>query len=305
MSSGQPKLRFGVTLPTYPKGATVEGFVDVARAAEDMGFSSAWTTDHVILPKDEAGPYESIFEPLLALAYVAGLTNRLTLGLSVVVVPQRNGIVLAKQLATLDHLCRGNLIVGVGAGWNEDEFRMLGYGDRFSVRGAQLDETIEVWRHLWTTPEKSFSGRFYDLPPVAFGPLPLQEGGPAIWVGGSSAAARKRAGRVGAAWHPVGISAEDIQHMSPVVREAAELVGRSEPVLVPRLPLRIGTTAVEAPTARRMQTFVGSPEQMVEHLQMYVEAGVTEVVCLFSSPDSAEVIDQMTVFSTDVMPAFS
>lgn len=305
MSRSSSAMQFGVTLPTYPKGASIEGVLSVIHAAEELGFSSAWTTDHVILPKDEAGPYESIFEPLMTLAYSAGFAKTLTLGISVIVVPQRNGIVLAKQLATLDHLCRGRLIVGVGAGWSEEEFRMLGYHDRFGVRGAYLDETLKMWKHLWTTPEEEFHGKFYTLPGTAFGPPPMQEGGPAIWVGGSSKGARRRAGRWGEAWHPVGISAEEIARLSPLVSDAALEHGRPMPKISPRLPLRMGKVQMDAPTARKMTVLSGDADQMIEHIMRYQEAGVKEVICLFGDPDGEEVVKQMSEFSREVMPAFT
>src|SRR5690242_12935569 len=177
-------MKFGVVLPTYPAGATVAGVVAVAKAAERLGFASVWTTDHVVLPPEQAGPYAEILEPLLTLAYIAPLTNRVRLGVSVIVVPQRNGVILAKELATLDRLAGGRLIVGVGAGWSEEEFRMLDAGARFRRRGAYLDETLRLWRHLWSTPGEPFQGTFYDLPPVAFGPGPVRPDGPPIWVGG-------------------------------------------------------------------------------------------------------------------------
>lgn len=299
-------MRFGIVLPTYPAGATVEGFVRVAEAAERLGFTSAWTTDHVIMPPEQAGPYSEIFEPLMTLAYLSAVTKRITLGISVIVVPQRSGIVLAKELATLDHLCGGRLIVGVGAGWNEAEFQMLGAGERFHQRGAHLDETIAVWRHLWTRPEEPFQGRFYNLPPVAFGPLPVQPGGPSIWVGGSSLAARRRAGRVGAAWHPVGSSAEDIAEQSVLVRQAAEAAGRPAPEIAPRLPMWLGQGATAQMTASgRLQTLVAEPDEMVERLAAYQRAGASEIVCLFGSPDGDAVVEQMERFSEEVMPHLS
>lgn len=297
-------MRFGVVLPTYPAGATIEGVVRVAQAAEHLGFVSAWTTDHVILPLEESGVYAEILEPLMTLAYVAAVTERIRLGISVIVVPQRNGIVLAKELATLDHLCRGRLIVGVGAGWNADEFRMLGAADRFHQRGRFLDETLQVWRHLWTTPETPFRGTFYDLPVVSFGPGPLQPGGPAIWVGGSSESARNRAGRVGAAWHPVGTPAEEIPALAAVVRAAADAAGRPMPEIAPRLPIALGPAPVGSMTAGRIQVLQAEPAAMIERLRAYEAAGVSEIDVLFGSSDGSYVVGQMERFSAEVMPAF-
>jgi probable F420-dependent oxidoreductase len=298
-------MRFGIVLPTYPAGATVEGVVQVARAAERLGFVSAWTTDHVVLPPDQAGPYREIFEPLLTLAYLAAMTERIALGVSVIVVPQRNGVVLAKELATLDHLCGGRLLVGVGAGWNETEFRMLGAGERFHRRGAYLDETLALWHRLWTAPEAGFQGRFYDLPPVAFGPLPHRAGGPPIWVGGASPGARRRAGRLGAAWHPVGITAAAVTEQAGLVREAAEASGRAAPEIAPRLPLQFGQGSSGQVSARPQHILQAEPRQMVERLAEYARAGVAEVVCLFGSPDPAFVVAQMEVLAAQVVPALA
>ena len=295
-------MRFGIALPTYPVGATIAGVVAVAQAAERLGFASVWTTDHVIMPPEQAGPYREILEPLMTLAYLAALTERVKLGISVIVVPQRNGIVLAKELATLDHLANGRLIVGVGAGWNADEFAMLGYADRFHRRGAFLDETIVVWRHLWTAPDQPFSGAFYDLPAAAFGPPPVQPGGPPIWVGGSSVGARRRAGRVGAAWHPVGTPVGEIVEQATVVREAAEAVGVAMPEIAPRLPIAFGSAPAGQMTAGRLSVLQGEPEELVAVFKGYAQAGVAEVVVLFGSPEGAFVVEQMERFAAEVVP---
>ncbi len=299
-------MEFGISLPTYPEGATVEGFVAVARAAERLGFTSAWTTDHIIMPPEQAGPYASIFEPLMVLAYLAAETETVRLGISVIVVPQRNGIVLAKELATLDHLSNGRLVVGVGAGWNEAEFRMLDAGERFNRRGAYLNETIRVWRHLWTDPSRPFSGRFYDLPEVAFGPLPLTIGGPPVWVGGSSDAARRRAGRFGSAWHPVNVPAAEIGEQFAAVRQAAEGAGRATPIIAPRLSMQFGTSyggPVSASGARAIEA--ASSDEMIEKLSAYREAGASEIICHFGSPDGAAVVEAMERFAAEVMPALA
>lgn len=305
MSEVHAAMRFGVALPTYPGGATVEGVVAVAQAAERLGFVSAWTTDHVIMLPDEAGPYHDILEPLMTLAYLAAVTERVALGISVIVVPQRNGIVLAKELATLDVLCKGRLIAGVGAGWNESEFGMLGYGERFRQRGAFLDETIAVWRHLWSTPERSFEGHFYDLPAVAFAPSPPQRDGVPIWVGGSSVGARRRAGRLGAAWHPVGTPASELAALASVVRDAADAAGRMMPEVAPRLIMRVGEAPAQEASTSRPPTVQGEPEQVIDALRAYQQAGASEIVCHFGSSDGGVVVEQMERFAAEVMPAFS
>lgn len=297
-------MRFGVTLPTYPAGATVDGFVQVARAAERLGFASIWSTDHVILPPEQAGPYNAIFEALLTLAYLAPLTSRVKLGISVIVVPQRNGVVLAKELATLDQLAHGRVIAGVGAGWSEPEFQMLGAGDRFRHRGAFLDETLRLWRHLWTAPETPFQGAFYDLPPAAFGPGPMQPGGPPIWVGGPSAGARRRAGRYGDAWHPVGLSPEELAAGAALVRETAAAAGRPMPEIAPRLTVQF-EEASEVLSVTPGKPIAGSPEEVTAALSAYADAGASEIVCNFNSRDGDVVAERMERFAAEVMPVLA
>lgn len=294
-------MRFGVALPTYPKGATIEGFTKVAQAAERLGFDSVWTTDHVIMTPEQAGPYSEIYEALLTLAYLAPQTSTVKLGISVIVVPQRNVIVLAKELATLDQLSHGRLIAGVGAGWSEPEFAMLGAGVRFPVRGAYLDETLRLWDHLWSAPETPFTGRFFDLPGVKFGPGPARAGGPPIWVGGASEGARRRAGRFGAAWHPVGISASDLAENAQLVFEEAAVAGRPAPELAPRLPIQFGAGEA-AMSATPMQTISGSPADAAAALAAYRDAGASEIVCMFNSSDGDVVVERMERFAEFVMP---
>ncbi|HET7037136.1 MAG TPA: TIGR03619 family F420-dependent LLM class oxidoreductase [Thermomicrobiaceae bacterium] len=299
-------MRFGVSLPTYPAGATIEGFTAVARAAESLGFVSAWATDHVILPADHSGPYGSIFEPLETLAYLAALTSQVRLGISVIVVPQRNGVLLAKELATLDQLARGRLIAGVGVGWSEAEFSMLGAGGIFHERGKLLDETLRLWQHLWTEPETPFRGRYYDLPPVAFGPLPLQPGGPPIWVGGSAEGALRRTVRYGQAWHPVGASVEQVAAGAARLRELAASAGKPAPAIAPRLPMFIGQRSSAAPmSANPQRVLEGEPEELIAALRAYQEAGAAEIVCHFGTPPGASVVGQMERFQRAVMPAFA
>lgn len=295
-------MRFGVVLPTYPVGATVGGVVRVAQVAESLGFASIWTTDHVIMQPEEAGPYDEIFEGLTTLAYLAGLTRTIKLGISVLVVPQRNGILLAKELATLDRFASGRLLVGVGSGWNEAEFRMLDASERFRHRGAYLDETIDTWRHLWTHPEQPFKGTFFDLPPVAFGPLPADGQNLPIWVGGSSPAAIRRAGRAGAAWHPVGSSPEELRSRVPALLAAAGEVGRRLPEIAPRLSIELEGTTFDPKLKGRMTSIVGSDVEIAQQLRAYQDIGVAEIVCLFGTPDGEAVVERMARFASAIMP---
>ena len=143
-------MDYGLCLPNFPDGASVEGIEAAAGVAARLGWSTVWTTDHVLVPGSAAADYGRIYDAILTLAWVGANQPGIRLGTSVIVVPQRNAVVLAKELASLDALSGGRVVFGVGVGWNEAEFSNLGMADRFHVRGAYLDETIRLWRHLWS-----------------------------------------------------------------------------------------------------------------------------------------------------------
>jgi alkanesulfonate monooxygenase SsuD/methylene tetrahydromethanopterin reductase-like flavin-dependent oxidoreductase (luciferase family) len=183
-------MDYGICLPNMPDGSNAEGIDAAAAVAEKLGWSTVWTTDHVLVDRAAAADYGRIFEALLTLAWVGARHTKVKLGTSVIVVPQRNAVLLAKELATLDALSGGRVIAGVGVGWNEAEFANLGMADRFHVRGAYLDETIRLWRHLWSGSTEPFKGRFQAFDDFVFGPPPDQ--GRALRRGAPSC---RRAGR--------------------------------------------------------------------------------------------------------------
>src|SRR4029079_19492908 len=165
-------MQFGLCLPNFPDGASPEGIEAGASVAERVGWSTVWTTDHVLVPHDDAGEYGRIYDAILTLAWVGARHPGIRLGTSVIVVPQRNAVVLDKELATLDSLSGGRVIAGVGIGWNEREFANLAAADRFHVRGAYLDEAIRLWRHLWSGTTEPFQGRFHTIEGFVLRPLP-------------------------------------------------------------------------------------------------------------------------------------
>src|ERR1700675_4383226 len=129
-------MDYGICLPNMPDGASREGIEAAAEVAQRLGWSTVWTTDHVMVPHSDAGDYGRIYEAILTLAWVGARYARVRLGTSVIVVPQRNALILAKELATLDDLSGGRVTAGVGIGWNETEFANLDAAERFHVRGA-------------------------------------------------------------------------------------------------------------------------------------------------------------------------
>ena len=176
----------------------------VARAAEAAGFESVWTGEHVVLPDPQRPPSpvppdHPMLDPAVALAHLAGRTSRLRLGTGIVILPQRNPVVLAKELASLDVVSGGRLLVGVGAGYLRPEFEAV--GARFDDRGARTDEYLDAMRALWTQASPRFEGRTVRFSGIDAQPRPVQKPHPPIVVGGLSPAAHRRAVARGNGWY--------------------------------------------------------------------------------------------------------
>lgn len=190
-------MRFGYILPNLISPiANATSLVTTAQLAEAVGFDSIWATDHILTPVRDVR-YGVGTEAITTLAYLAGITHRIGLGLSVLVLPMRNPIIVAKELATLAHLSRRALIVGVGVGWNDHEYGYLNAD--FGQRGKRVDEYISILRTLWTADHPEHAGT-HNFSGVSFSPRPLPV--PPVWIGGESRAAIERAARLGDGYHP-------------------------------------------------------------------------------------------------------
>jgi probable F420-dependent oxidoreductase len=217
-------VHFGVILPNYGAGSSVAGVRETAQAAEELGFDSVWATEHVIVGPEAADLYGRVYDPLVTLGWLAGVTTRVELGTSVVILPLHNPLHLAKRAATLQELAGGRIRLGVGMGWHRDEFDFMGV--EFSGRGRRGDEAIRVLRAVWSG-ERELHGRFWSFRDATSTPLPLPQ--PEIWVGGSSERAIRRARELGDAWHPS--RGSDVEHVRAVKRRYPELrtVPRTSP----------------------------------------------------------------------------
>jgi probable F420-dependent oxidoreductase len=290
-------LKLGVALPNFLPGANVEGVEAAADTAERLGWHSAMTTDHLLIPHSAAATYGDIFDAVAVLGHLAARTTRLVLGTSVIVVPMRNGVVLAKELATIDSFSRGRLIVGVGAGWNAEEFGNVGVAERFRERGRYLDETIRLWRHLWSGSREPFEGRFFSFDDFVFGPAPAQPGGPPIWIGGRSEPALRRAGRVGDAYHSSAVAPDRYGTFMPIVREAAEGAGRPVPTFSARVTVRF-----DEPAPASGFVAAGDDEKIATELARYVTLGVEHLLVAFGEVRADRVVAAMERFDREVRP---
>lgn len=293
-------MKVGVCIPNFSAPANSATIVEVARAAEELGYDSVWTTDHIMMPRGYDEPYGHIYEALITLAYIAAVTQRVELGTSVIVLPPRNPVLIAKETASLDALSGGRLIFGIGAGWMEREFQFL--GSRFDDRGARFEEYLKAIREYWTSPEPSFEGRYVGFSDVNVSPRPARPGGPPIWIGGSSRPAIRRSATLADGWHPVGISVDAFRDGMARVRELAD--GRS---IIGSLRTRIavGRSIPEARTAQGavMHTMAGDPEQIVARIKEYEAAGLDHLVAAFGDNTADSILADMRRFAEEVRPA--
>jgi probable F420-dependent oxidoreductase len=287
---------YGICLPNYQAGSSPAGIDAAAAAAARLGWSTAWTTDHLVVDRANGEGYGRIFEALLTLAWVGARHPALRLGTSVIVVPQRNAVVLAKELATLDVLSGGRVIAGVGLGWNEIEFGNLGAAGRFRQRGAYLDETIMLWRHLWSDSESAFVGRFHQLEDFVFEPSPVQGGALPIWVGGGSDAALRRAARLGDGWQSTGLGPEGYAERVPKLRAMAEAAGRPVPELAARVRVRFGEAAGPGYAMR------GSAEAIAGEVRRFDALGVSHLALSFPPTDPDGIAGAAERFAREVDP---
>jgi probable F420-dependent oxidoreductase len=289
-------MDYGICLPNFPDGASREGMEAAAETAERLGWSTVWTTDHVLVPNADAADYGRIYEAILSLVWIGAKYHEVRLGTSVIVVPQRNAVILAKELATLDVLSGGRVIAGVGVGWNLGEFANVGAADRYHVRGAYLDETIALWRHLWSGSTEPFRGRFHSIDDFEFGPLPDRGAALPIMVGGRAEAALQRAGRLGDGYHSSATSAEKYAERVPIIRAAAEAAGRPMPWLSARAATEFG------PASGKFYAIRGTPEEMAAEVRAFEALGVSHIALWFRVTDPTEVAALAERFVRDVAP---
>ena len=233
-------MKFGLMLPHYRTFGSTEAITRFAKEAEDMGYASVWVTDLVTVPYIAFDRFGSTFyESMTVLAYVAGFTSNIRLGSSVIALPFRNAIHMAKIAASIDSLSQGRLILGVGTGGAESESNQLGVqgGDI----GNRSDEALGIFHELWTNDKPSIQTKNYKLSDFNFYPKPVQKPRIPIWVGGNSRRARRRVVEFGDGWNPTRASMEFLAETTPQLRRMVERAGRDprQITVAPRQPMKI------------------------------------------------------------------
>jgi probable F420-dependent oxidoreductase len=291
-------VRIGVALPNYGPLASREVLARLARLAETGGADAIWVSDHLVAPvgsrsiypydrrpdpqPGQLGIIEEFYECLVTLAFLAGQTERVRLGVSAYVVPYRNPVLTAKQVATLDALSGGRVVLAVGVGWLREEFAALDVP--FEGRGVRTDDYLAVCRALWARGVATHDGPCYRLPPVRTGPRPAQRPHPPIWVAGNSRAALSRAARHGDGWHGIDLDPTELSARVARLRAACTAAGR-------------------APGAVRVTLRRSAPLDVLRReLAAYRSAGVEDLVVGLprggSADDTARALEDVLALST-------
>lgn len=306
-------MRFGVQLPQYGRFAGPDAMRRMARAAEDLGFDAVWTSDHVVIPEPHTARFTDVFYEIVAtLGFAAACTERVRLGTSVLLLPYRHPVMLAKQVATLDALSKGRLILGVAPGWMQEEFEILGVPHR--GRGRLHDETLRAMIRIWTSADTSFAGEHYRFAAFAFAPRPVQQPHPPIWIGGNDHRALRRTVELGTGWHPItslriGLAMDQLAERIAELRRLAEARGRDprEITLSLRAPLAF---AGGAGRLSDYLTFIADPAEVTRRLERCAALGISDVVLdtFYSLPEQMDTgtvddfIRTMERFTRDVRP---
>jgi probable F420-dependent oxidoreductase len=292
-------LEFGCHLPVYGPATTRDVVLGFARRMEALGFASLWVSDHVVVPFSvrsrypysptgdfPLSPETDFLEPLATLAVVAGATERIRLGTTVLVLPHRHPILLAKMLATLDRLAPGRVILGAGVGWMREEIEL--FGVPHERRGAWSDEALAVIRACWAPePRTSFRGQFFSFDDLGAFPKPASRAIP-IWIGGHTPRALRRVAELGDGWHAAFTVGEAMTKSLGLLRDACAKAGRDLSTVT--LSARIGLPA------RR------PPEELAAELRGLRDAGVRHVVLESRARDLAGMTATYERFSNDVLP---
>ena len=279
-------------------GAAAKEIAQTAMRAEQAGYESIWVSDHLVVPESGGRlPPIEILEPIATLAYVAALTTRIKLATSVIVVPYRNAIHLAKELATLDRLSSGRVVAGVASGWLEAEFRALGAS--FEKRGAYTDEAIKLMRAAWSSAVPEFHGEFFNVEGMRFGPRPAAGNIP-IWVGGTSRRAIRRAVELGDGWHGTRMNPDQVAERIGWIRDLAVRRGRNLDAFSISHRVYLGFAPKWTDTGGYVEGILAPPAEIADYLNRFAAIGVNEILISPLGTDPlAKFIDR---FDSEVRP---
>lgn len=337
------KINFGVAIPTGTEGlmypipfSKVRDNIKIAIEAEKFGYDSVWGNDHIITQKyveDEFKQHPNYFSPLLVLASIAENTKTLKIATALLVMPFRNPLVVAKELVTLDHLSNGRVIIGAGLGAYRQEFEAL-FGEKASKmnRGEMLDESLEIIKELFNEDIVTYKGKYFNIFEAQSFPKPIQKPFP-FYIGGNSPKGRERVVKFGTGWLPSSLTPEEIkvgiddirlngkkferetqnidiapQMTCSIAKTHEEAVRNYEKsqLYIHKMSLKKSTFKNQDIADYNNRIFFGSPDEICEQVQNYIDAGVTTFsAMLFANNSLEEVLDSMQFFAEEVITKFN
>jgi len=298
-------MKLGICLPHYGRPIEVPRMLEVARRAEDRGLDSVWVTDHVIVPNQANVIYrEHMLDPLAVLPWLAGVTHRIALGTSVVILPYRSPIPVATLLASVDVLSGGRLIVGAAIGWLEGEFEALGVP--FKERVSRSEEALELFRTLWTREHPEIETSRHRLRDVSFSPMPLQKPRPPLYVGGNSEGALRRVARLADGWHATATNHDAFRQGVETLRRFWKDAGREgEPALSLRIPIvldGVHQPAVDMALIRGRHVIGGTVAKIAEELRGFRDLGCGHIALEVSYSTYPAIHDTIDIIAARLRP---
>ena len=304
-------MQYGAMIPNLGAAVDPVEISALTQTVEEAGYDTLMVSDHVILPTslESRYPYNSsgiptfnadhdILEPFTLLSFLAGITQRVRLGISVQVLPYRHPVLNTKMITTLDVLSQGRIIVGVGVGWLREEFEVLD-GD-FPNRGTVSDEHIQLFKLLCTEEEPVFHGQHYHLEGFKMKPKPVQKPHPPLWIGGTTGPGKRRAAAMGQGWHAVAVSPEGIK------RHRADLMGylaeRGRDASDFTVSLRTSLEFTKDPLPEGRTPLTGSTQQIIDDVKRYQEVGLDHMSVGPRTTNFQETVEYIERFASVVIP---
>ena len=306
-------MKVGISIPRLPDGPGLRRFV---QRAEELGFDCVLAGDHIVLPTEGTNQYpytadgsfsrpadDPFLETMTLLGYLAACTQSIRLGTTVIILPYRNPVVQAKMFASLDVLTNGRMICGVGVGWLEKEFDILGVP--YADRGPMSDEFLQIFKILWTERNPEFHGRFYNLDGIQFYPKPVQQPHIPIWVGGHTRRALRRTAKFGDCWHTTRQTPDFVAENLPYLRQQTERAGRDPASISISLKRSLYFTDLgvgEGSSVRTGGTVSGNTQEVIDDVYYCRELGIDQLTYDFRVDGLDESIEVMEHLADRVLP---
>ena len=306
-------MQIAVSIPRLPDADGIRRFV---QKAEELGFEAVMAGDHIVLPTEGTTQYpytadgsfsrppdEPFLETMTMLGYMAACTSTIKLGSTVIILPYRNPVVQAKMFASLDVLTGGRMICGIGVGWLEKEFDILGVP--YAERGPMSDEFLEIFIALWTQENPEFHGKFYNISGIQFQPKPVQKPRIPIWVGGHTRRALRRTAKYGDCWHTTRQTPDFVAQNLPYLREQIEKHGRDPrdvSISLKRSLHFVDQGATEGVGVRTGGAVIGTTQEVIDDVYYCRELGIDQLTYDFRVDGIDPCIEVMERIAYQVIP---